>query len=459
MFIVVILLFWLLLWLLFLIFLILVIIVIILIVLIILIVVVITITIITYYVLAQAHLPECPTLLTWRGAFHQFLLQEKFASSKVWLICGPGMLWWAAPCILVTAELAMVKTFLLQWCACGRLKAADFTLKACTIFFCVGNSQFSVACSAQRRPCWVCLGRPGTPWRRSLRQGWLLQLLFGSLTISVGRSSRKVPSLHRDIFEAHACGPQAAVRETAATFFLTTIYLSFLHQGSFSGPTQASSRAKLALKILVFFSEEFALIDGFLLKLHWHDRRCIYTASEHTCCKMLHPPQVGVVLKTTSRRTSGQSTTRPVAHPWQQGMPHCPRRESLDRQGWARKIMQHSGFQHLKICPFPVFSRLQRAFSFCSPEKCWQQWKCVKPLPKLSLAGRPQNLQCYYCSSQCGASPRCFQMISKCGQRSPSHQTWISPICRDVQYTAPAKSGPATGRVRHAACAHSGSTV
>jgi len=80
------------LWLLFLIFLILVIIVIILIVLIILIVVVITITIITYYVLAQAHLPECPTLLTWRGAFHQFLLQEKFASSKVWLICGPGML-------------------------------------------------------------------------------------------------------------------------------------------------------------------------------------------------------------------------------------------------------------------------------------------------------------------------------------------------------------------------------
>ena len=62
------------------------------IILIILIVVVITITIITYYVLAQAHLPECPTLLTWRGAFHQFLLQEKFASSKVWLICGPGML-------------------------------------------------------------------------------------------------------------------------------------------------------------------------------------------------------------------------------------------------------------------------------------------------------------------------------------------------------------------------------
>jgi hypothetical protein len=60
--------------------------------LIVLIVVVITITIITYYLLAQAHLPECPTLLTWRGAFHQFLLQEKFASSKVWLTCGPGML-------------------------------------------------------------------------------------------------------------------------------------------------------------------------------------------------------------------------------------------------------------------------------------------------------------------------------------------------------------------------------
>lgn len=323
MFIVVILLFWLLLWLLFLIFLILVIIVTILIVLI---VVVITITIITYYLLAQAHLPECPTLLTWRGAFHQFLLQEKFASSKVWLTCGPGMLWWAAPCILVTAELAMVQTFLPQWWSMTCLRptshwrlARFFLCWQFSIFcglFCSETSMLGLFAAPRDSLTQISPSRMAiaTPFWQPHNQ-WRAQLAESSITAHCTEIFLKLMR----------AGRRRLSGRPLQHFFDDYIYVSFLHQGSFSGPTQTSSRAKLALKNLVF-SEEFALIDGFLLKLHWHDRRCIYTASEHTCCKMLHPPQVGVVLKTTSRRTSGQSTTRPVAQPWQQGMPHYPRR-------------------------------------------------------------------------------------------------------------------------------------
>ena len=99
--------------------------------------------------------------------------------------------------------------------------AADFTLKACTIFFVLAILNFLWPVLLRDVHAGFVWGAQGLPDADlSVKDGYCNSFLAASQSATgAARGKFHHCTLHRDIFEAHACGPQAAVRETAATFF------------------------------------------------------------------------------------------------------------------------------------------------------------------------------------------------------------------------------------------------